>query len=194
MAAWFNGSTGASELMDAIQDLVLLGRAWDEPNDSDIYFVKWNEQIKAVRTLLDSWPARYVPQPDWNTFYLVLEPYQKKYATESQRLNTFKDWNRLGDLAVISAAKMVDWLRRCGRERQVLYNWQIGMPQCNRWFFAERSSQVFCSQECKDNYWNEVKKHEMKKPKPLRSPEKRKAWNEQRRKNRNFTLREGRKP
>ena len=115
---------------------------------------------------------------------MALEPYRK---------DSTADWDRLGDLAVIEAANALDGLRRCGQERWVLYGWQLGMEQCNEWFFAARSSQVFCSQECKDDYWNEARRHETKKPKPPPSKKKRKDWNEQRRKNRRFKLR-GRRP
>jgi hypothetical protein len=184
VAAWLNKAPGASELMDAIQELLVLGRAWDDPNDSDIYFVKWNEQFEAVGTMLDRWPARYVPHPEGRTFRLALEPYRK---------DSTADWNRLGELAVIAAANALDRLRRCGHERWVLYDWQLGMKQCNAWFFAGKSSQVFCSEECKDDYWNEEKRHKTKKLKPPQSKKKRKAWNEQRSKNRRFKLR-GRRP
>jgi hypothetical protein len=191
--------------MTAVQELLLLGRAFDSSDDV-CDAEKWGEQVEKVDELLERWTARYVSAGlEPRDFHLVLEP--QITAVSKAR----DDWDRLTDLAELSSRRVLDKLRRCRQELWVMHDWQP--PDCRprqdsprqdsrpcrardpRWFFAQKDSQRFCSPECKDLYWNEFKKHQKakKKSKSPQHPEKRKRWNLQRCKNRKFKLR-GRRP
>jgi len=164
VATWLNRSQTASELMTAVQDLLLLGRAFDS-SDDDYEAEKWEEQRERVDELLDRYSARYVSAGlEPRDFHLVLEP---KSSVSKVR----DDWDRLTDLKEISSGRFLDRLRRCRQELWVMYDWQP--PHCRprqdsrpcraenpRWFFAQKDSQKFCSPECKDLYWNESRSTE----------------------------------